>query len=86
MNFKHGQGWTHVTLRYAMGKWLKLARRRKKTDARELGSMIGYSRSTIYEWEAGAVQLTTDNFIAVCLALGLDPKKEIGTVFREAGL
>lgn len=75
-----------ITLKYAMGEWLRRERRSRRMSAEELGRRLGYCKPSVYQWESGQVYLPLDNFIKICVVLRLDPLREIAMVFREVGL
>lgn len=58
-----------ITLKYAMGEWLRRERRSRRMSAEELGRRLGYCKPSVYQWESGQVYLPLDNFIKCIMLL-----------------
>ena len=54
-------------------KRLRLARKRKNLNQKELAAMIGVAKSSISEWENGKHRPSTDQIPNICDALNVDP-------------
>lgn len=62
-----------MTEQQAYFERVREARKDKKISQQALADMVGLSKSAISMFETGNSALTTDNFIKICAALGIDP-------------
>lgn len=61
-----------------IGQNLKRSRKRKHLTQQDISDRTGISRSVIGRYETGIIEISMSNFIAICDAIGCDPREILG--------
>lgn len=64
---------------------LTVARRDAKLRQVDLAKRLGWQQAYVSRYETGERQLGVDEYVAVALAIGIDPVRLLGEVLAENG-
>lgn len=70
----------HATEYRALTTWLRAERERKALTLRDVGRSLGLPHSWVGKVETGERRLDVAEFVRLCQALGLDPRRGIAIV------
>lgn len=66
----------------SIGLALRRARKKKHLTQQDISDRTGITRSVIGRYETGDIEISVTNYIAICDAIGCDPRE----ILRETGL